>query len=120
MTTDQPITSDQLLAMIASLDRAALDRWIENDWVRPERRGEGGRDGCLFRDIDVARVRLILDLRRLSIDDEAMPIVLGLLDQLYALRRRIRLLGQAVLAQPQTVQRSISDSIAAIRRESPD
>jgi len=46
--------------------------------------------------VDVARVRLIAELRELRMDEEAMPVVLSLLDQLYAARRRMRLLQQAV------------------------
>ncbi len=41
-----------------------------------------------FDDADVARIELICDLRQsMAIDDEAMPLVLSLLDQLYSARR---------------------------------
>jgi chaperone modulatory protein CbpM len=67
-----------------------LERWIANDWVRPDRpEGE-----YAFRDIDVARIRLIQDLRdNLEVNEAALPVVLLLLDQLYDLRRRMRING---------------------------
>ena len=46
--------------------------------------------------MDVARLRLIVELRTLAVDEEAMPVVLSLLDQLHATRRSLRLLRQAV------------------------
>ncbi|HUB96690.1 MAG TPA: chaperone modulator CbpM, partial [Stellaceae bacterium] len=73
--------------LIGGLEVTELERWIVERWVLPEE-GDGG---YVFHEIDVARVRLIVELRRdLAIDDEAMPVVLGLLDQVYALRRRMR------------------------------
>ena len=75
-----------LLTMIPGLPRSDLERWISNHWIRPD-----GRDGDYrFADIDVARVRLILELRdELEVNEAALPVVLLLLDQLYDLRRKI-------------------------------
>jgi chaperone modulatory protein CbpM len=67
-------------------------RWVKLTWLRPE----GGPGGWIFHDVDVARVRLITELRALEMDDEAIPVVLSLLDQLHATRRGMRLLQQAV------------------------
>ena len=84
---------DMLVASLPGLQRTDLERWISNDWVRPVR--EHG--AYLFVEVDVARVRLIHDLRDdLQIDEDALPVVLLLLDQLYDLRRRMRELGLAI------------------------
>ncbi|HLY56480.1 MAG TPA: chaperone modulator CbpM, partial [Stellaceae bacterium] len=73
--------------------REDLERWISNDWVKPDR--NAGR--YVFRQIDVARVRLIQELRDdLKIDEDALSVVLLLLDQLYDQRRRMRELAEAV------------------------
>ena len=51
----------------------------------------------LFQDIHVERVRLILDLRDIMpVNEEAPPVVLSLLDQVYELRRRRRRLGDTL------------------------
>ncbi len=63
---------------------------------------ESRHEGYVFHEIDVARVRLIVELRRdLAIGEEAMPVLLNLLDQLYALRRRLKALADAIDALPE-------------------
>ena len=80
------ISVEMLLVQVPGLLQQDLERWILDAWVRP-----GGRmGGYVFRDIDVARVRLIKELRDdLEINEAALPVVLLLLDQLYDLRRRL-------------------------------
>ncbi|PWC28121.1 MerR family transcriptional regulator [Teichococcus aestuarii] len=81
------ITLDILLARFTTLDPGDLHRWIAQGFVRPEVTGGELR----FEEIDVERVRLILDLRDvLEVDETALPVVLSLVDQVYALRRRLR------------------------------
>jgi len=95
---------DELLLRMHGLERRELTRWVENRWVLPERHAEN----WVFHEVDVARVELILDIRRdFAIDDEAMGLVLGLLDQVYHLRRQMRRLCDAVAMQPAEVQEAI-------------
>jgi chaperone modulatory protein CbpM len=82
----------QTLSRTVGVAEAEISRWVELTWLRPD--GAPGR--WVFHEVDVARVRLIAELRDLRMDEEAMPVVLSLLDQLYATRRRMRLLQQAV------------------------
>ncbi len=87
------ITIDVLCLRFGGLRRDDLQRWIGNAWVRPD----GSADNYLFRDIDVERVRLILELRdELQVGEDALPVVLSLLDQLYDMRRRMRRLRAAL------------------------
>lgn len=87
------ITIEALFVQLHGLQREDLARWIDNAWVRPE--GTPGQ--YLFHDIDVARVRLILELRdEMQVNEDALPVVLLLLDQLYALRRQTRQLTEAL------------------------
>lgn len=84
------ITLDILCARFTALREDDLRRWIREGHVRAERH-EGG---LVFEEIDAERVRLILELRDvMQVNEEALPVVLSLLDQLYALRRRLRELG---------------------------
>jgi len=87
------ITIEVVITEVSGLRRQDLENWIANQWVRPDRRaGE-----FLFHEIDVARVRLIHELREdMEVNDEAVPIVLSLLDQVYDLRRRMRQLSDAM------------------------
>ena len=87
------ITIESLIGQLSGLIRQDIEEWISNDWVRPD-----GRPGhYAFHEIDVARVRLIHQLRvDMQVNDEALPVILSLLDQLYDQRRRMRELNEAL------------------------
>jgi chaperone modulatory protein CbpM len=110
-------TLSEVVVLVGRVDRVELHRWVELGWVVPERAGEEGRAEPAFSEIDVARVRLICDLRHdLAVEEETMPLVLSLLDQLYELRRQMKALTGALRQQPDEVQRAIMDLIDASRR----
>jgi len=107
------IAFDDLLTRHRELERRELARWVENRWVLPERHAET----WVFHEVDVARVELILGIRRdFAIDDEAMGLVLGLLDQVYGLRRQMRRLCDAVATQPQEVRDAIRRALPGSRK----
>jgi len=82
MGTHSIRTFEEIVAEI-DVAPAELTAWIEQEWVLPARQG----DTHVFNDVDIARVRLICDLRRdMAVNDEAVPVILQLLDQIYALR----------------------------------
>ncbi len=98
------IAFEAVLREVHGLDAAELERWIAARWVRPEKRIEG----YIFHDIDVARVHLIVELRReLLLEEEAIPVVLNLLDQVYALRHRLTSLAKAIEALPPDIQATL-------------
>jgi chaperone modulatory protein CbpM len=71
----------------ARLDRAALDAWVEVGWLLP------GYDAqaLSFSEIDLARACLIRDLQQdLGVNDEAVDVILDLIDQIHGLRRGLR------------------------------
>jgi chaperone modulatory protein CbpM len=98
-----------VLTRIDGLDEAELATWIERRWVR----AEAAPTGYLFREVDVARVRLIVEIRReCALDDEALELVLSLLDQVYRLRRQLKALSDAVTAQPDEIRGRILGALA--------
>jgi chaperone modulatory protein CbpM len=106
------IRLDALLALVADLQAEELRRWVEESWVQPDL---GEDDAWLFDEIDVARVRLIHDLRhRLDTPEESVPVVLSLLDQVYDLRRALNAMTRAVCEQPDPVREAV---FAALRRQ---
>ncbi len=78
----------EVCAFVPGLAEEQLRIWVEEDWVRPI-----SQDGDFaFRDVDVARIRLILDLHReMAVEPPTVPLVLSLIDQLFATRRQLRL-----------------------------
>ena len=105
------ITIEMIGRMVPGLEIADLERWIANRWIRPEGQPQGG--GYLFREVDVARVRLIAELRYdLHIEEETLPVVLSLMDQLYGLRNRMRMLHAAIERQPAEIRDTIAQHLA--------
>ena len=103
------ITARELVEAIEVLDAAALQRWIDLGWIIPDRASQYAR----FDPSDVARVHLICELHyELCIEEDSMPVVLSLMDQLYATRRTLAALASAVATQPEAVRASIADRIA--------
>jgi chaperone modulatory protein CbpM len=112
------VTPEDVSRLVAGVEPAQLQIWIDRAWLRPQRDGET----WIFAEIDVARVRLIITLEReLEIDAEAVPVVLSLLDQLHDARRELHTLHVAIqeaLPAPQhrllaeTVQRHVEAWLA--------
>ena len=103
------ITLEHLCITISGLRAAEVEHWIAQQWVRPE----GAPGHYAFHEIDVARVRLIVQLRdELHVDDEALPIVLSLMDQLYTARRQMRRVRAAIEAAPEPLRRQLAQAMA--------
>lgn len=82
---------------LCGVAREELTLWIERRWILPL-----ATDGdYLFNEADLARAQMIAEFRRdLAIDEEAIPLVLDLVDQLHAARRRLRQLIAAMRELP--------------------
>ena len=106
---------DELLGRFAGLERTELVRWVENRWVLPEQTGER----WAFHEVDVARVELILHIRRdFASDDDAVGLMLGLLDQVYSLRRQLRRLCDALETQPPEIRDAVRRALPRAGAES--
>src|SRR5262249_58429699 len=102
------ISLEDLLRRYTGLQRRELVAWVENRWVLPERRDKT----WIFRDVDVARVELILEIRKeFAIEDDTLSLVLGLLDQVYDLRRQLGRLCDAVAAQPPEIRAAVKRAL---------
>jgi chaperone modulatory protein CbpM len=99
-----------VVALFPDLRETELQGWVERGWVRPE----GSDPDWVFQEIDVARVRLIRDFRHaMAVPEETMPLVLSLLDQVYALRGQMRAIARAVEDQPEPVRAAIMAALRA-------
>jgi chaperone modulatory protein CbpM len=79
----------------ARIDAKILDEWVEAGWLIPDQVDTGRR----YSEVDLARAHLISDLHDLGVNDEGIPVVLDLVDQIYGLRRMLRGLLSAIKAQ---------------------
>lgn len=95
---------ETVVTEVAGVDPAEVRDWIARGWIAPE----GAAPDWSFAEIDVARVRLVRDLRRdMGVEEDSMNLVLSLLDQVYSLRRCMRLMVDALDEQPEDVRRAI-------------
>ncbi|MBX4910063.1 MULTISPECIES: chaperone modulator CbpM [Rhizobium] len=95
------------------IDVVQLDFWIEHGWLIPET-SSGGRQ---FREVDVARAQLILDLiGNMGVNEAGVDVVMNLVDQLHGLRGTMSKLMTAISRQEREVQQRLFDSLQNIDR----
>lgn len=100
----------QVILEVEGVSETDLRVWIEYGWIRPAL----SEEDFTFSELDVARVALIADLRqRLGINDEAMPVVLDLMDQLYGVRRELRRVLDIIDSQPEPHRSRILEALQA-------
>ena len=98
-----------VLRLLPNLQETEVLSWVERGWVHAD--GEGNT--LSFTEIDVARVRLVHDLREdLALGEDVVPVVLSLIDQVYELRAALKAVRRAVEQQPEPVRTSL---LAALR-----
>ena len=97
---------EAVLAALPEVDTIELTTWVERRWVRPDADDSGRLE---FREIDIARVRLIYVLRsEMEIADDAVPLVLSLIDQLHQTRHQLRTIVDALADQPEPVRIAVN------------
>jgi len=110
-----------LTEVVSEIRRAGLEvteqevvGFVQQSWVLVS----DGDDGWHFDEADAARVKLIVELKRdLEINDEALPVVLNLLDQLYGLHQVLDDIRTAVEGLPPSLRRELEFHLARVRRE---
>ncbi len=67
-------------------DETTIIAYVRNEWIIP-----ADEQAPAFDEEDVARCRLIHELERLfGVNEESLPIILHLLDQIHLLQREVR------------------------------
>ncbi|SHK43626.1 chaperone modulatory protein CbpM [Shimia gijangensis] len=93
-----------VVARVERLNLRELRIWVREGWVRPAH----SEAGPIFDELDVARIRLLCDLKKdMSLPTEALPVVLTLIDNLHQTRRELCALTEALEEQPEGVRRTI-------------
>lgn len=93
-----------VVARVERLNLRELRAWVREGWVRPAH----SESGPVFDELDVARIRLLCDLKKdMSIPTDALPVILTLIDNLHQTRRELCALTEAVEEQPEGVRRTV-------------
>ena len=107
------LSEDEAVRAVARLTRARLTAFLRADLVSPPR--SGGRPR--FREIDLARMELLCELSdEFDLQEDALGVVISLIDQLHAARRDLRAVAEALDAEPAEVRHRVADALRRARR----
>ncbi|MGG5817442.1 hypothetical protein [Falsiroseomonas sp. HW251] len=92
--------------MRARLDESTLEMFVESGWIV---RREG------FEEADLARARLVRDLREaMGVNDEGVSVALDLVDRLHATRLVLKRVASALQELPEPVR---TEALRVLREE---
>ena len=102
---------NQAIATVPGLSQLRLVAFLETELVRPTL----SADGPVFRAADLARLELLCDLAdQFDLADDALGVVIGLIDQLHDSRRHLRAMAQAIEAEPQDLRNRVGARFVGI------
>ncbi len=112
MTQTRHYTLTETLAVIDDLDADQLERYIASGVVVPVQSDEGPR----FRELDLARLSLVVDLAQgYHLDEEALGLVLSLVDQVHGLKGDMRAMLDALAREPIETRTRLKAAIREVR-----
>ena len=98
----------------ADIEAEVLDAWLAAGWLMPS----ASDAQPTFTEVDLARARLIQDLRAdIGVNDDGVGVILDLIDQLHGLRSTLLDLLTAIRAQPENMRESLAIHVHRIRTE---
>ena len=102
----------QVVAILDSLDPVRLQAFVATRVVTPVVTPQGPA----FTEADLARLQLLCDLSEVyDLPDDALPMVMSLIDQLNTARGDMRALIQAVATEPDEVRGRIQETVRRLR-----
>ena len=108
------ISEEQVLGSVQRVTLSRLRAWVGSGLVRPQSAGQT----VTYTETDIARICLMCELSEdLDIGEEALPVVLSLIDQIHGLRQQLKALGSAIEAQPKPVQDAIKTAFQDLSGE---
>jgi chaperone modulatory protein CbpM len=79
------VHADEIVTQVR-IEATVLTHWVAAGWLVPRRSGADQE----FSEVDLARAHLIRDLQSLGANDESIPVILDLVDQLHGVRRLLQ------------------------------
>ena len=108
MTTS--FSEDDAIAAIAWLTRQRLDVFVSAALVEPLQT-EAGR---MYRPVDLARLALLCDLaEQFDLTEDALEVVMSLIDALHEARFSLHRVAQALEAEPIDVRQRVGERLLA-------
>ena len=108
-------SEDEIIAAVARLTRPRLTAFIEAEVITPTY----SDTGWVFRPVDLVRIELLCDLTdQFGLADDALGVVVSLIDQLHDLRGELRAVLGAIAAEPAEVRARIGTTLHQSRAAS--
>jgi len=97
------LTERDIVARVQHVTVARLRVWVRQGWIRPAAQAEPG-----FSEADLARAALIRDLEdKLGFDEEQVPVLLNLIDQIHGLRAELKTMLEALEDLPADLRATV-------------
>lgn len=105
-------SESHVIASVGRLTRTRLRAFVASGCVTPaEQEGEP-----VFGEADLARLELLCELAEdFELDEDALALVMSLIDQLHGLRRELRGLVRAIEQEPPEVRARIRDAYSSAK-----
>ena len=102
-------TEEETVAAGARLTRTRLTAFVAAEAVRPTRSARGP---CYTR-VDIARLELLCDLTEgFDLEEDALGLVVRLVDQLHVARADLAMLAEAIAAEPAETRRRLAAALS--------
>ena len=102
-------SEEQVVVAVGRLTESRLRTFVRADCVRPIETPEGPA----FTEADLARLELLCELAEdFELDEDALGIVVSLIDQLHGVRRELRGLVLALAEEPPEVRERVRSAWA--------
>ena len=106
------LSEDQAIAAVTRLTRVQLVSFVEAEIIIPV----VTQDGPAYRQIDITRLALLCELsEQFDLQDDALGVVISLVDQLHGVRAELRSVLNAVETEPQDVRHRIGEMVYRAR-----
>jgi chaperone modulatory protein CbpM len=106
------LSERDIVAKVQQLTVTRLRVWVRQGWIRPAPKAKQP-----FSEADMARAALIRDLEdKLGFDEEQVPVLLNLIDQIHGLRSELKTLLEALDELPEDVRATVKGRIAKRKR----
>ena len=103
----------EAITAVSRLDDVRLVSYLNAEIVTPLQTA----DGPIFRKLDIVRLELVCELSdQFDLQDDALAVVMSLVDQLHGARAELRSLLDALSEEPQEVQDRICAVVVGAER----
>ena len=105
-------SEDQAIAAVASLTRTQLLSFVEAQIIVPLHT----QNGVVFRQVDLVRMELLCELtEHFNLNDDALSIIISLIDQLHGTRGELECILQAIKEEPADVRKRLGHALLNIQ-----